>query len=235
MPDSVSSDGKKASFTIPLEEISEEGEDLVFYTNSYPSAVKTEFIQNDFGALKAEGNVDVLMQGSIACVKVKSEGDLSSFKPHLDKFEAFIGKQKALSVEIADTNTFVAKYQVPSEKGSLDVKMVAGGTEIKCGKIEIFDCIGGMKSSKTKVDTLVNKGMTNEIKLCKTEISAEEFAALGLGAYLGDQKCECYLSEDGFITVSFITPQTKGSYDLSLSCNGRSIKTKASVKVSGKN
>ena len=42
LPDSVSSDGKKASFTIPLEEISEEGEDLVFYTNSYPSAVKTE-------------------------------------------------------------------------------------------------------------------------------------------------------------------------------------------------
>jgi len=43
------------------------------------------------------------------------------------------------------------------------------------------------------------------------------------------------LSDDGFITVSFITPQTKGSYDLCLSCNGRSIKTKASVKVSGKN
>ncbi|MBP5439131.1 MAG: hypothetical protein J6Y30_14265 [Treponema sp.] len=235
LPDSVSSDGKKASFTISLEEISEEGEDLVFYTNSYPSAVKTEFIQNDFGALKSEGNNDILRQGTIASVRINAEGDLSSFKPHLDKFEAFVGKQKAISVEIADSNTFVAKYEVPSEKGSQEVKMVAGGSEIKCGKIEIFDCIGGMKSSKTKVDTLVNKGMTNEIKLCKTEIPAEEFASMGLEAYVGEQKCECYLSEDGFITVAFITPQEKGTYQVTLLCNGRSIKTKASVKVSGKN
>lgn len=235
LPDSVSSDGKKASFTISLEEISEEGEDLVFYTNSYPSAVKTEFIQNDFGALKAEGNNDILRQGTIASVRINAEGSLSSFKPHLDKFEAFVGKQKAYSVEIANTNTFVVKYEVPSEKGNLDVKMVANGNEIKCGKIEIFDCIGDMKSSKTKVDTLVNKDMTNEIKLCKTEIPAEEFAAMGLEAYIGEQKCECYLSEDGFITVAFVTPQEKGTYQVTLLCNGRSIKTKASVKVSGKN